>query len=233
MRDRRSHGGRRSPRSAARHVRRRRGRAPVLVERERPRAAAGRAGRGGRALGHGLPRRGPTLGERTLRRVLLADVPPLRARRRSRRRDETRWAQQAFVDTAGGWVQYRSNFASIELPRPSFDAYLRDEGPRAGRSEARSRLDPRPPGRERYRRCCKAWLDGRDERRATRPLGQPARAGATLAPAGRARAARPRAVAGPPARRRVGPDVVPAVRDRTGARGRCSSATPSRSRRSA
>jgi hypothetical protein len=85
---------------------------------------------------------------------------------------ETRWARQAFMDTAGGWVQYQSTFASIELPADEFDAYLAEEGldkPLA----ARTALDPRPPGRERYRRCCKAWLDGRDERRAMRPLGQP------------------------------------------------------------
>jgi uncharacterized GH25 family protein len=84
----------------------------------------------------------------------------------------TLWAQQAFMDTAGGWVQYQSNFASIELPADEFDAYLREEG-LEGPLAARGRLDPRPPGRERYRRCCKAWLEGRDERRATRPLGQP------------------------------------------------------------
>jgi len=29
---------------------------------------------------------------------------------------ETRWATRAFADTAGGWVQYQSTFASIELP---------------------------------------------------------------------------------------------------------------------
>jgi hypothetical protein len=28
-------------------------------------------------------------------------------------------------------------------------------------------------GRERYRRCCKAWLRGSDTRRAILPLGQP------------------------------------------------------------
>ena len=85
---------------------------------------------------------------------------------------ETRWATRALADTAGGWVQYQSTFASIELPADEFDAYLTEEGlDRA--LEAHRRLDPRPPGRERYRRCCKAWLDGHDERRATRPLGQP------------------------------------------------------------
>ena len=85
---------------------------------------------------------------------------------------ETRWAEQAFMDTAGGWVQYQSTFASIELPADEFDAYLAEEG-LAGPLEARGRMDPRPPGRERYRRCCKAWIEGPDERRATRPLGQP------------------------------------------------------------
>jgi uncharacterized GH25 family protein len=85
---------------------------------------------------------------------------------------ETRWAQQAFMDTAGGWVQYQSNFASIELPAEEFDAYLKEEG-LDGPLAARAKLDTLRTGRERYRRCCKAWLDGRDERRATKPLGQP------------------------------------------------------------
>ena len=85
---------------------------------------------------------------------------------------ETRWARQAFMDTAGGWVQYQSNFAVSDLPADEFDRYLAEEG-LAGPLEVRGKLDPRPPGHERYRRCCKAWLDGRDERRASRPLGQP------------------------------------------------------------
>ncbi|HXS82250.1 MAG TPA: DUF4198 domain-containing protein [Methylomirabilota bacterium] len=85
---------------------------------------------------------------------------------------ETRWAAQAFVDTTGGWVQYQSTFASIELPAGEFDAYLTEEG-LSGPLAARARLEPKPLGRERYRRCCKAWLAGRDERRATKPLGQP------------------------------------------------------------
>ena len=85
---------------------------------------------------------------------------------------DTRWASQAFTDTAGAWVQYQGSFASIELPADEFDAYLAEEGLDQP-LDARKRLDPRLPGRERYRRCCKAWLDGRDERRATRPLGQP------------------------------------------------------------
>lgn len=84
----------------------------------------------------------------------------------------TRWARQAFMDTAGGWLQYQSTFASIELPAVEFDAYLEEEE-LTGVLEARGKQVPRPPGRERYRRCCKAWLDGSDARRATRPLGQP------------------------------------------------------------
>jgi uncharacterized GH25 family protein len=84
----------------------------------------------------------------------------------------TQWARQAFMDTAGGWVQYQSNFASSELPAEEFDGYLIEEG-LEGPLAARAKLEPRPPGRERYRRCCKAWLDGSDARRASRPLGQP------------------------------------------------------------
>jgi uncharacterized GH25 family protein len=84
----------------------------------------------------------------------------------------TRWAQHAFMDTAGGWVQYQSNFAVSELPADEFDGYLTEEG-LDGPLAARAKLEARPPGLERYRRCCKAWLDGSDERRATRALGQP------------------------------------------------------------
>ena len=85
---------------------------------------------------------------------------------------ETRWASQPFTDTLGAWVQYQSNFASIELPADEFDTYLAEEGLDKP-LEARKGMSPRPAGRERYRRCCKAWLDGVDERRASRPLGQP------------------------------------------------------------
>lgn len=85
---------------------------------------------------------------------------------------ETLWARQTYFDTLGTWVGYQSNFASIELPAAEFDGYLRDEGlyaPLAAR-----RLLPTPiPGRERYRRCAKAWLPGNAQRRATRPIGQP------------------------------------------------------------
>jgi len=82
------------------------------------------------------------------------------------------WGEQAAMDTLGTWVQYQSNFASIELPAAEFDDYLAQEGldgPRA----ARGQLAQPTAGRERYRRCCKAWLRGFDTRRAIQPLGQP------------------------------------------------------------
>jgi uncharacterized GH25 family protein len=85
---------------------------------------------------------------------------------------ETRWAGQAFMDTSGGWVQYESNFAVSDLPADEFDAYLTEEG-LDGPLAARAKQEPRPRGLERYRRCCKAWVDGPDARRATRALGQP------------------------------------------------------------
>jgi len=82
------------------------------------------------------------------------------------------WARVKFSEAGGAWVEYRSNFASIELPAAEFDEYLREEGlddPLA----ARRKLAQDLPGREHYRRCCKAWLAGPDAHRAMEPLGQP------------------------------------------------------------
>ena len=84
---------------------------------------------------------------------------------------EAVWAERAFDDSAGVWVQYQSTFASIELPAAEFDAYLEEEG-LLGPLDARRKLPAPVPGRERYRRCCKAWLSGHDERRALQPVGQ-------------------------------------------------------------
>lgn len=82
------------------------------------------------------------------------------------------WARFAPSDAGGTLVAYESNFASIELPAPEFDAYLLNEGlegPLAARRASRDRL----PVRERYRRCAKAWLSGNDAARAVRPVGMP------------------------------------------------------------
>ena len=82
------------------------------------------------------------------------------------------WAHQSYFDGGGAWVQYQSNFANIELPPLEFDAYLSDEG--LGEPLAvRRRMTAPVAGRERYRRCAKAWVAGTDARRASKPVGQP------------------------------------------------------------
>ncbi len=85
---------------------------------------------------------------------------------------EPTWARQSYVDTAGTWVEYQSNFAGIELPAAEFDAYLAAEG-LYGPLAVRRRMAGAPAGRERYRRCAKLWLGGHDPRRVRQPLGQP------------------------------------------------------------
>jgi len=82
------------------------------------------------------------------------------------------WARFAPSDPGGAMVAFESGFSPIELPGPQFNAYLEDEGldaPLAARRGAVSQT----PGRERYRRCAKAWLAGADLARATRPVGLP------------------------------------------------------------
>jgi uncharacterized GH25 family protein len=92
--------------------------------------------------------------------------------RRGAESGEMTWARLAPVDDGGTMFGYQSTFVPIELPAGQFDAYLKDEGldaPLATRRAAHAK----GPGRERYRRCAKAWLTGDDATRATRPLGLP------------------------------------------------------------
>lgn len=92
--------------------------------------------------------------------------------RHGRESGEMTWSRYAPVDDGGAMFGYESTFVPIELPAREFDAYLKEEGldaPLAARRMARTTA----PGRERYRRCAKAWLSGDDASRATRPLGLP------------------------------------------------------------
>ncbi len=82
------------------------------------------------------------------------------------------WARFAPSDAGGAMFGYQSDFSPIELPGTQFDAYLALEGLDAPLS-ARQRSHMNGPGRERYRRCAKAWLDGSNAGRATEPLGFP------------------------------------------------------------
>lgn len=82
------------------------------------------------------------------------------------------WARFAPSDSGGAMLAYESNFAIIELPAAQFDAYLELEGldaPLAARRAGRAA----GPGRERYRRCAKAWLAGNDAARALAVVGLP------------------------------------------------------------
>jgi hypothetical protein len=82
------------------------------------------------------------------------------------------WARFAPSDDGGAMLAYESDFARIELPPAEFDAYLALEG-LDGPLATRRASGARGPGRERYRRCAKAWLDGGDSGRAVVTLGLP------------------------------------------------------------
>jgi len=85
---------------------------------------------------------------------------------------DPRWARFAPPDDSGVLFGYESDFTSITLPAAEFERYLAEEGLEAPLA-ARGRDVVQGPGRERYRRCAKAWVAGRAERRATHPLGLP------------------------------------------------------------
>lgn len=85
---------------------------------------------------------------------------------------EPDWGRITFEYASGQWVQYVSDFASIELPAREFDAYLAQQG-LYGPLQMRRRLPEPTLGRERYRRCAKLWLAGHDVFTARRAIGQP------------------------------------------------------------
>jgi hypothetical protein len=80
------------------------------------------------------------------------------------------WARLVTPDDGGLLVAYQSDFAAIELDGPAFDRYLELEGLDGPRAERAKRGD-RGPGRERYARCPKTWIAGRDAARASRAAG--------------------------------------------------------------
>lgn len=89
---------------------------------------------------------------------------------------EYTWARFAPADTGGAVFAFESDFTPITLPAAAFDDYLAKEG-LDGPLAARRRMDDANsagrPGRERFRRCAKAWLAGGDAARATAPIGLP------------------------------------------------------------
>ncbi len=85
---------------------------------------------------------------------------------------DTTWARFAPADRGGMLFGYQSEFATITLDAATFDRYLAGEGLEGPLAARRARADTLP-GRERYRRCAKAWIAGTDARRATSPVGMP------------------------------------------------------------
>ena len=80
------------------------------------------------------------------------------------------WVRFAPTDRGGAMLGFESTFTPIQLPAAKFNAYLAEEGltePLSARGASEE------PGRERYRRCAKAWLSGDDVKRATKPMGLP------------------------------------------------------------
>jgi len=84
---------------------------------------------------------------------------------------EYTWARFAPADDGGTLFAFESDFTPITLPAAAFDDYLAKEGLDA--TLAARRLSGGGPGRERFRRCAKAWLAGGSAERATTPLGLP------------------------------------------------------------
>src|SRR5262252_2325414 len=88
------------------------------------------------------------------------------------RNGELAWARFAPSDDRGALLAYESDFTPIELPAATFDAYLASEGLDAPLA-ARRAVQNHGPGRERYRRCAKTWLAGRDGARSRTVIGLP------------------------------------------------------------
>ena len=88
------------------------------------------------------------------------------------RNGEMTWARFSPSDGGGALLDYQSDFSPIELPAAQFESYLALEG-LDGPLAARRAGKASGPGRERYRRCAKAWLSGDQGARATQEVGMP------------------------------------------------------------
>ena len=86
---------------------------------------------------------------------------------------EYTWAHFAPSDEGGALFAFESDFTPITLPASAFEAYLAKEGLDAPLAARRRDGAAASPGRERFRRCAKAWLTGGDAQRATMPIGLP------------------------------------------------------------
>ncbi len=76
-------------------------------------------------------------------------------------------------DPDGMVLAFVSGFTPIEMAGPEFDRYLALEGLSGPLAERAKRGASAGPGRERFRRCAKTWIAGRDATRVLEPLGLP------------------------------------------------------------
>ena len=83
---------------------------------------------------------------------------------------EVTWTRFAPTDGGGALAAFESDFLPIQLPGAQFNDYLKAEGLDGALA---ARKGSAAPGRERYRRCAKAWLAGVDAARATAVVGMP------------------------------------------------------------
>lgn len=80
-------------------------------------------------------------------------------------------ANLTLADDGGVVVAFETNFVSIELPAEKFDDYLRKEGLDVPLQHRQALGTEVGPGRERYARCAKTWIAGRDAVRVKEMFG--------------------------------------------------------------
>jgi Domain of unknown function (DUF4198) len=83
------------------------------------------------------------------------------------------WARVPVRDGGGALCAFESNWADITLPAGEFDDYLALEGLSAPLAVRRAMGTAAGPGRERYARCPKTWIEGTRPERATHVEGLP------------------------------------------------------------
>jgi hypothetical protein len=73
---------------------------------------------------------------------------------------DSHFCRVSAPDDSGMVVAFVSNFSVIELEAPRFEAYLNMEGLEEIVRIRHQRGESNKPGKERYRRCAKAWITG-------------------------------------------------------------------------
>lgn len=82
-------------------------------------------------------------------------------------------ANLMIEEDGGVVVAFETNFVPITLPAEQFDEYLRKEGLNDPLKARLALGAVAGPGRERYARCAKTWIAGRDGARLAQAFGMP------------------------------------------------------------